>query len=58
MINLERVFMAIGLVTALLSTIFRFNEGFHAYGWPLAASMWILTSWIKTERIQSLTKNK
>jgi hypothetical protein len=58
MINLDRAFMAIGLITALLSTIYRFNDGFNAYGWPMSCAIWILTCWIKTERLQSLTKNK
>ena len=58
MINLERVFMAIGLASALISVVFRFSEGYSSYAWPLAAALWILTCWIKTERIQSLIKNK
>jgi len=58
MINLERAFMAIGLVSASFSTIYRFTEGYSVYSWPLAACLWIITCWIKTERIHALTKNK
>jgi hypothetical protein len=58
MINLERVFMVIGLITALIATVVRFSQGFSAYAWPLAAALWIITCWIKTERLKSITKNK
>jgi hypothetical protein len=58
MINLERVFMSIGLVTALFAMVVRFSQGFSAYAWPLASALWILTCWIKTERLESITKNK
>lgn len=58
MLYLERIFMAIGLITALVAVVYRVSQGFSSYAWPLAAALWILTCWIKTERIESLTKNK
>lgn len=58
MLYLERLFMAVGLITALMAVVYRFSQGFSAYAWPLSAALWILTCWIKTERINSLTKNK
>lgn len=58
MINLERLFMIVGVVTSAITVAEKASEGFNAYAWPLAACMWIITCWIKTERLQSLTKNK
>lgn len=58
MLYLERFLMAIGLITAVIAVVCRVTQGFNAYAWPLAATLWILTCWIKTERIESLTKNK
>lgn len=57
-VNLERVFMALAFVFALISAIASFKQGFYAYAWQLITCVWILTNWIKTERIESLNKNK
>ena len=58
MLYLERFLMAVGLITAIMAVVCRFSQGFNAYAWPLSTTLWILTCWIKTERIESLTKNK
>jgi hypothetical protein len=58
MINLERTFFVLGLVSSITAAVFTFQSGFSAWSWPLACAIWILTAWIKTERIESITKNK
>jgi len=57
-INLERALYVLGLVSAIGSSIVKSELGFSAWSWPLACAIWIGTAWIKTERIESLTKNK
>ena len=57
-INLERTLFVLGLVSSITSAVVNFQSGFGVWSWPLACSMWIGTAWIKTERIQSLTKIK
>jgi hypothetical protein len=57
-INLERAFFIFGLISSISASIAYSQSGFSAWSWPLACAIWIGTAWIKTERIESLTKNK
>lgn len=57
-INVERTMFVLGLIGSVSSTVVNYQSGFGVWSWSFACSMWILTSWVKTERIQSLTKNK
>jgi hypothetical protein len=57
-INLERILFVFGLVSSISAAIMYSDSGFNTWSWPLACAVWIGTAWIKTERIQSLTKNK
>jgi len=57
-INLERLMMFIGALSASFAIYFKFDQGYNSYGWPLGALLWILVAFAKDLRIHSLTKNK
>jgi hypothetical protein len=57
-INVERTMFVLGLVSSISAIVVNHQSGFGLWSWPLASAMWISTAWLKTERIQSLTKNK
>jgi len=57
-INLERAIFIFGLISCFSAVVTYSQSGFSSWSWPLVCAIWIGTAWIKTERIESLTKNK
>ena len=57
-IQVERTLFVLGLISSITTTVVNYQSGFGIWSWSFACSMWIVTAWVKTERIQSLTKIK
>lgn len=55
-INFERLLFVLGLISVAFTIVRNFDQGFFYWCWPLGCAFWILTCWIKTEKIDSLTK--
>ena len=49
----EKIFMAIALIASVSVLTFNLREG-RDYAWQVVAILWIVTSWIKTNKIKEL----
>ena len=52
----EKIFMALAIITSASVMIVNLREG-KDYGWQVVSILWIVSCWIKTNRIKEL-KNK
>jgi len=51
--NIEKFFMVMALIATLGSLGLNYIEG-GDYIWQIVCTLWILTSWTKTNRIENL----
>jgi membrane protein YdbS with pleckstrin-like domain len=49
----EKIFMALALISAVGVMTVNIREG-SDYGWQIVSILWILTCWLKTNRIKEL----
>jgi hypothetical protein len=49
----EKIFMALALITSASVMIANLKQG-NDYGWQVVTILWIVTCWIKTNRIKEL----
>jgi hypothetical protein len=49
----EKIFMAIALIASVSLLTVNLREG-NDYGWQIVSILWIITCWIKTNRIKEL----
>ena len=49
----EKIFMAIALIASVSVLTVNLREG-RDYAWQVVAILWIVTSWIKTNKIKEL----
>jgi hypothetical protein len=56
--KVQYALMGIGFVTAGLSAMMWFSEGFHAWVWQVTTMAWVADSFIKQKTIDKLEKRK
>ena len=49
----EKIFMALAIITSASVMIVNLREG-KDYGWQVVSILWIVSCWIKTNRIKEL----
>jgi hypothetical protein len=49
----EKIFMALALIVSVSVMTVNLKEG-NDYSWQVVAILWIITSWIKTNKIKEL----
>jgi hypothetical protein len=49
----EKIFMALALIASVSLLTVNLKEG-NDYGWQVVSILWIITCWIKTNRIKEL----
>ena len=49
----EKIFMALALITSASVMIANLKQGLD-YGWQVVSILWIVTCWIKTNKIKEL----
>ncbi len=49
----EKIFMALALITSASVMIVNLKQGFN-YGWQVVSILWIVTCWLKTNKIKEL----
>jgi hypothetical protein len=49
----EKIFMALALITSVSVMAINLREG-NDYGWQIVSILWIITCWLKTNRIKEL----
>jgi hypothetical protein len=49
----EKIFMALAIITSASVMIVNLKQGLD-YGWQVVSILWIVTCWLKTNRIKDL----
>ena len=49
----EKIFMAFALIASISVMIVNIEQG-EDYGWQIVSILWILTCWMKTDKIKEL----
>jgi len=49
----EKIFMALALITSASVMIVNLKQGLN-YGWQVVSILWIVTCWLKTNKIKEL----
>jgi len=49
----EKIFMALAIIASASVMTVNLREG-NDYGWQVVAILWIVTSWLKTNKIKEL----
>jgi hypothetical protein len=49
----EKIFMALAIITSASVMIVNLKQGLN-YGWQVVSILWIVTCWLKTNRIKEL----